>query len=83
VRQGKESGLENDIQEGSVDDQQNESSLGEETEVTPHISETLLGHRQSTGLGSQSISPLQAHDGNEISRVRVLKSLSGVADRLA
>ena len=51
VRESNGTGLEDQVQNGEVGDRENQSSFGEEAEVSPLVSHTLLSHRKSTGLG--------------------------------
>jgi len=74
------SGLETVVHEWDIQENGNESGLGEESEVTEGVVHTLLRQGEVSGLADHEISPLDANDGYEVTRLSVLKSLSGVAD---
>jgi hypothetical protein len=74
------SGTKTVVKEWDVEEDGDESSLGEKTEVTKHVDHTLLGERKVSGLADHEVSPLDANDGDEVSGLSILKGLSGVAD---
>jgi len=74
------SGTESVVKEWDVEEDGDEGSLGEETEVTKHVDHTLLGERKVSSLADHEIGPLDANDGDEVTRLSVFKSLGGVAN---
>jgi hypothetical protein len=74
------SGSESDVEWLDVAEEGNEGSLEEESEVTEGVDHTLLREGEVSGLADHQVSPLDANDGAEISRLGKLQSFSGVAD---
>ena len=78
--EGNSSGSQSDVEGRSVAQDGDEGSLEEESEVTHGVLHALLGERQVSGLADHQVSPLDAHDGAEITGLSELEGLSGVAD---
>merc|ERR1711907_222980 len=68
------------VEEWNVEEHGDEGSLEEEAEVTHPVDHKLLGEGQVSGLADHEIGPLDAHNGDEVARLSVFQSLSGVAD---
>ena len=74
------SGTEGGVEEWDVEEDGDEGSLGEETEVSEHVDHTLLGEGKVSGLADHEIGPLDANDGDEVAGLSVFEGLGGVAD---
>ena len=74
------SGSESNVEEWNVEEQGDEGSLEEEAEVTELVDHKLLGEGQVSGLADHEISPLDAHNRDEVAGLSILQGLSGVAD---
>jgi hypothetical protein len=68
------------VQEWHVAEAGDQSSLEEETEVSESVVHALLGKGQVSGLADHEISPLHAHDGDEVTGLSELEGLGGVAN---
>jgi len=75
------SGTESNIEEWNVEEDSDESSLEEKSEVTEVVDHELLGEGKVSSLANHKISPLDAHNRDEISGLSILKSFNGVANR--
>jgi len=60
------SGTEGNVQEWNVQEDGDEGSLEEESEVTEVVDHTLLGEGEVSGLADHEISPLDADDRYEV-----------------
>lgn len=75
--------LEDVVAAGSVAEEGNEGGLEEEAEVTEMVGHTLLRQREVSSLADHEISPLDAHNGDEVARLSHLKGLGRVANGVA
>jgi len=75
------SGTESYIEEWNVEEDSDESSLEEKSKVTEVVDHELLGEGKVSSLANHKISPLDAHNRDEISGLSILKSFNGVANR--
>ena len=74
------SGTEGDVQEWNVQEDGDEGSFEEESEVTEVVDHTLLGEGEVSGLADHEISPLDADDRYEVTGLGHLEGFRGVAD---
>ena len=74
------SGSESNVEEWNVEEDGDEGSLEEEAEVTELVDHKLLGEGKVSGLADHEISPLDAHNRDEVARLSVFQGLGGVAD---
>jgi len=74
------SGTKSNVQEWNIEEDGDESSLEEESEVTKVVDHELLGKGEVSGLADHKIGPLDAHNRDEISGLSILKSFDGVAN---
>ena len=74
------SGSKSNVELWDVAESSNEGGLEEESEVSEFVDHTLLGEGEVSSLADHQVSPLDADDGAEISRLSELEGLSGVAD---
>lgn len=78
--EGNLSGSEGEVEEWHVTEDGYEGSLEEQSDVGVVVNHTLLGDRESTGLGDHEIGPLYAHNRDEVASLSISQSFSGVAD---
>jgi len=69
------SGTKGNVQEWNVKEDSDEGSFEEESEVTEVVNHTLLGEGEVSGLADHEISPLDAHDRDEVTGLGHLKGL--------
>ena len=69
------SGTKGDVQEWNVQEDGDEGSFEEESEVTEVVDHTLLGEGEVSGLADHEISPLDADDGYEVTGLGHLEGL--------
>lgn len=74
------SGTEGNIEWWHVQQDGDEGSFEEKTEVSEFVDHELLGKGQVSGLADHKISPLDAHNRYKVTGLSVFKSFSGVAD---
>lgn len=74
------SGTKGNVQEWNVEEDGDEGSFEEESEVTEVVDHTLLGEGEVSGLADHEISPLDADDRYEVTRLGHLEGFRGVAD---
>jgi len=78
--EGNLSGSERELESGAVAQDGDEGGLEEQGDVGVVVDHTLLGDRESTGLADHKISPLDAHNRDEVASLSVSQSFGGVAD---
>jgi len=74
------SGSQSRVEEWNVEEDGDEGGLEEKAEVTHLVDHKLLGEGKVSGLADHEISPLDAHNRDEVAGLSVLQGLSGVAD---
>lgn len=74
------SGSKGHVQEWNVKEDGDEGGLEEDSEVAHGVDHKLLGEGKVSGLADHKVRPLDAHDGDEISGLGILKSFGGIAD---
>jgi hypothetical protein len=74
------SSLEDIVAERNVTEDGDEGSFEEKTEVTELVDHTLLGEGEVSGLADHEISPLDADDRYEVTRLGHLEGFRGIAD---
>jgi len=80
VREWDLSGSEGNVKEWDIKEDGNKGGLREESEVTETVAHTLLSEGEVSSLADHQISPLDANDRYEVTRLSEFKSFSGVAD---
>jgi len=80
MRESNLSCTKSNIQEWNVKEDGHQSSFEEESEVTEAVDHELLGQGKVSSLANHKISPLDAHNRDEISGLSILKSFNGVAN---
>jgi len=78
--EGDLSGTKSNIKEWNIEEDSDESSFEEKSEVTEVVDHELLGKGKVSSLANHKISPLDAHNRDEISGLSILKSFNGVAN---
>ena len=71
MREGNHAGTEDGVEEGNVAEDGDERGLEEQSEVRVHVDHALLGDGQVSGLADEEIGPLDAHNGDEITALRI------------
>lgn len=80
VREWNWSGTKGNVQEWNVEEDGDEGSFEEESEVTEVVDHTLLGEGEVSGLADHEISPLDADDRYEVTGLGHLEGFRGIAD---
>ena len=80
VREWNLSGTKGNVKWWHVQQDGDEGSFEEKTEVSELVDHELLGEGQVSGLADHKISPLDAHNGYEVTRLSVFESLNRVAN---
>lgn len=79
--EGNLSCTKSNVKEWNIEEDGNESSLEEKSEVTEVVDHELLGEGKVSSLANHKISPLDTHNRDKISGLSILKSFDGVANR--